>query len=87
MINNWQTYFFKELEKNAAGMGLLANTALNAAFGLQGMASLSKENKQKMTLDSSRQQEEMLQLPGTSGLKFEGGKRIDPISNSAVNKF
>jgi hypothetical protein len=77
------TFFFKEMEKRAIG---LAGIAMGAMMG-SGLKSDIKENAKKVQLEPLKQHEEQLQLPGSNAYDFEGGKRIDSTSITAMNKY
>lgn len=78
----WWPYFVKELEKRA-----WIGTAINVAMGASAVSDKAKENKKLMQLDSTRHIENQLQLPAAASENFNGGKRIDDQSITAVNKF
>ena len=83
MRKNWQKHFFNEIQKVAFPLGPL----LTAATVASDMGEKNKEMKEKVQLEPTRKREGELQLPGSMGRNFEGGKRIDEQKLTAENKF
>ena len=80
---SWLPYFTKEIEKLSFP---LANTAMNALM-VAGTTGDIKQLQQSNKLQSLKQNEQSLQLPGSNSFQFEGGKRINPSTNSAMQLY
>ena len=81
ITTSWLPYFAKEFEKKA-----LLNAMMNGLM-FAGTAMDIGESKKTNQLQSLKQNEQSLQLPGSNTLQFEGGKRINPTTNSAMQLY